>query len=188
MYYIDFGEKLFLKHLYNIELSENQAKELAEKVAEWKNGFHKMLNEKYIQKHIIFSFQLFDAWFHELCRTNIIYGQNIQAVCYNRAEPTEICFEIDNTVVNRYYEIIKKYTDIFNSEEFCLDEDDYYDGYEYRIFLCSENYGYYFPCSNLYFHRNGDYTQDKIIISALNEIFALLKSIGIEERYYMMCR
>ena len=188
MRYIDFGEKRFLKQVSRVVLPENVLRELHKKVQE----NNSQMIEQYIQKHIIFSYRLFDAWFHELCRTDLICGQHHQAVCYHHSEASEICVDIDQAVVDSYvdsyHEIIERYADTFNEEHFCPDEDEYLDGYEHHIFLSSKDCGYYFPCSNLDFHRDGHYSQDEILLSALDEIFALLKAAGIDERYYMLRR
>ncbi len=151
--------------------------ELTERRIEW-------LREKYADPDLLFSYYCSDAWHRSPYSIRIHRGE-CENVVIN--EGTETIYTLDYNLLEQIVSIIKEYSELFSDENYYLEDSHYYDGWKYNIMISDGKSLFYFgDCDNLSYHLKDNHVNCKQLVSLLERIFHILKTLDIDEKYFQI--
>ena len=146
------------------------------------NELSQNLNRRFANdcdKNIVFSYHLDDAWNRKIA-TFDIYGNTVK--CSYRDDEDE--YILQSSAVEEILEIVKKYSDYFQSEDFFIEDSGVWDGYLYRMNFSDGENLYWGVLDNLIFNfGREDYPNTNIMLNFLSEIFSVLEKSGVDKKY-----
>lgn len=132
------------------------------------------LLSKFENSSLVFRYELFDAWYRHFVTFDIYMNESITVDMNDHTDH----YQIKQDELIKIIEMMRSGAEFFSSDSFFIENDDYCDGYEYKILLYDSNDYYYFAISNITKYDKNSPNAYKMLLF-LRELFAYLKEIGI---------
>ena len=146
------------------------------------NELSQNLNRRFANdcnKEVIFSYHLRDAWENPISYCEI---HNNIVKCSYRDDKDE--YVLQSSDVEEILEIVKKYSDYFQSEDFFMEDEGFFDGYIYRVtFSDGENLYWGVLNSLVFVFGDENYPNINIVLNFFSEIFLVLEKSGVDKKY-----
>ena len=190
-------------HVYNPankEYMERNSEQIRELIRLYRDKEIETIEKEYAGRKIVFCYKLLDENWRLICSTEIFDDTTDNTVCFRKVirrteKPNgDVCFRhirddketitLGGSVINGIRDIIRKGSDAFRADGYHADESCTLDGYCCDVILSDGENIYYFEKIDLWVTLDSGQSVNQPVVSLIEEVFALLRSQGVDPRYY----